>query len=236
MIRSSCFMYLGTGKIMIYRFSEKVFEMLGMKFKEEGDGNSWYYGISDDKVGVVSKILRPDGEGNKDNLLAFLMVDSMFCLLNVAGILQSNVKTTLFSNSFCYGVYDRLYYWAKWSGRIPEKSQLYPAFKDLKNKILEGYHELLMTPEYMLGMARRHVEAAYSMHSEGAEYQSFIRDLFILDDDLQNNTCQFYFALERMKINSDFFDSEPSLRAEENFLNCFSPDLFYQNKVDKINC
>ena len=218
------------------RLNEKVFEMLGMKFKEEGDGNSWYYGISDDKVGVVSKILRPDGEGNKDNLLAFLMVDSMFCLLNVAGILQSNVKTTLFSNSFCYGVYDRLYYWAKWSGRIPEKSQLYPAFKDLKNKILEGYHELLMTPEYMLGMARRHVEAAYSMHSEGAEYQSFIRDLFILDDDLQNNTCQFYFALERMKINSDFFDSEPSLRAEENFLNCFSPDLFYQNKVDKINC
>lgn len=215
------------------RLNEKAFELLGLSFKEDSDSLSMFAGVSDCAVETVSELLGVGDTYDKDDLLAFLIVDSMFCLLNVAGALQSNVKTTLFSNSFCYGVYDRLYYWVRWQNRIPPESSLYNAFVELRDKILEGHHKLLLTPEYMRGMARRCVEAAYSMHSEGSEYQNFIRNLYILDDDLQNNTCQFYFALERMKINSDFFKYD--YRSEECFFSSFAPDMFYQNKVGRTS-
>ncbi|MBQ6689058.1 MAG: ATP-binding protein [Bacteroidales bacterium] len=213
------------------RLNEKVFEMLGLVFKEKSDDSSLFMNISDKNIHAISKLLRADEVYDKDDLLAFLIVDSMFCLLNVAGILQSSVRTTLFSNSFCYGVYDRLYHWVRWQNRIPQNTSLYKALNDLKDRILEGHHKLLLTPEYMVGMARRYVEAVYSTHGEGVEYQNFIRNLYVLDDDLQNNTCQFYFALEKMKINSDFFNSDPLY--EESFFNSFSPDLFYLNVTGK---
>lgn len=212
------------------RLNESVFEMLGLTFKEKSDDMLVPLNIPDETVKRVSELLGVNHGHNRDDLLAFLIVDSMFCLLNVAGILQSNVNTTLFSNSFCYGVYDRLYHWVRWQDRFSSVPSLNETMNELKKRSLEEHHKLLLTQEYMFGIARRCVESACSTHREGSEYQNFIRTLFVLDDDLQNNTCQFYFALERMKINSDFFKCD--VVSEERFFNSFSPDLFYLHKAD----
>lgn len=40
------------------------------------------------------------------------------------------------------------------------------------------------------------------MHSEGKAYKEMIRTLFFLDDDLNNNTCQLAFGIERFLINT----------------------------------
>lgn len=40
------------------------------------------------------------------------------------------------------------------------------------------------------------------MHSEGKAYKEMIRTLFFLDDDLNNDTCQFGFGIERFLINT----------------------------------
>lgn len=43
---------------------------------------------------------------------------------------------------------------------------------------------------------------ARQVHSEGKSYQELIRNLFFLEDDLNNGTLQFYLALERFDIAS----------------------------------
>lgn len=43
---------------------------------------------------------------------------------------------------------------------------------------------------------------ARQVHSEGKSYQELIRNLFFLEDDLNNDTLQFYLALERFDITS----------------------------------
>lgn len=45
-------------------------------------------------------------------------------------------------------------------------------------------------------------ERAVEMHSEGKAYKEMIRTLFFLDDDLNNDTCQLAFGIERFLINT----------------------------------
>ena len=70
------------------------------------------------------------------------------------------------------------------------------------DQLIELHHREMLRPTYLKEMANRHCIAAQEMQNEGDDYQNFIKGLYLLDDDLQNNTCQFYFALERYKINS----------------------------------
>lgn len=48
----------------------------------------------------------------------------------------------------------------------------------------------------------RYYNKAVEMHSEGRAYKEMIRTLFFLDDDLNNDTCQLSFSIERFLINS----------------------------------
>lgn len=45
------------------------------------------------------------------------------------------------------------------------------------------------------------------VHSEGKAYKEMIRTLFFLDDDLNNDTCQLAFGLERFLINTGWLQS-----------------------------
>ena len=45
-----------------------------------------------------------------------------------------------------------------------------------------------------------------------------------MDDDLQNNTCQFYFALERMKLNSNYFKDVGN---DDPCNDSYEPDNYY---------
>lgn len=172
------------------RMNEKKLSTLGLNFKKVE--------FVKDSNGAVQF---PD----KDTMI-FLVYDSFFCLLSINDVILSNPKTTLFSSSFCYGIYKRLYYWVKWEKFLI--NELPGAQDDMKkqhNKLLEGHQKLMLTEDYMLEMADKCIDDVESMHTEGIEYQHFMRNMYLLDDDLQNNTCQFYFALERMKRNSGFF-------------------------------
>jgi len=48
----------------------------------------------------------------------------------------------------------------------------------------------------------RYLERAMDMHSEGKAYKEMIRTLYFLDDDLNNDTCQLSFSIERFLINT----------------------------------
>jgi len=59
---------------------------------------------------------------------------------------------------------------------------------------------------YLAENAIRYYRKAKELHTEGKEYKDKIRDLYFLDDDLNNDTCQFLFARERYLINSGVVD------------------------------
>lgn len=54
---------------------------------------------------------------------------------------------------------------------------------------------------YPLDMALWKYKRAIEMHHEGAAYQEFMSNMYFLEDDLSNNTFQFYFAIERYLNN-----------------------------------
>lgn len=74
-------------------------------------------------------------------------------------------------------------------------------FGDLYN-IVGKYNIHYTSDNYLAEMAIKRYTKAIEMHTEGQAYKDFIANFYLLNDDLQNNTCQFYFALERYKINN----------------------------------
>lgn len=204
------------------RLNERTLDVLGLCFKKPG-------GTLDLKQSQIlaEQLFENPSMVDANMTLAFLISDSIFCLINIADVIRSSVKTTLFSDSFCYGVYKRLYYWTRWKEYVeinmPDVARLMKKYEDW---FYEGHHKLMLTEAYLSGMAQKYYESSVSMHSEGSEYQSFIRNMYIMDDDLQNNTCLFYFALERMKLNSEYFKEVVS-SAQCN--DCYYPDNYYRS-------
>ncbi len=213
------------------KLNERLFEELGFQFsnspgKKKKDENSITFNIDEHKVNdVIQKCLHLSEtddekmpisemlnekevekvkamlEEKKNKLLKFLIADSIFCLTSITDFILPAARTTLFTNSFCQSIYKRLFHWIRWKEAYEKnfgKNKLELVLKQL----IDRHHSEMLRPTYLKEMANRHCTAAREMQNEGNDYQNFIKGLYLLDDDLQNNTCQFYFALERYKINS----------------------------------
>lgn len=61
---------------------------------------------------------------------------------------------------------------------------------------------------YSAEMAIKYYRAARGINSEGAEYKSLIYSMYILDDDLRNDTCQSNLADERYMLNSGLINTK----------------------------
>lgn len=60
---------------------------------------------------------------------------------------------------------------------------------------------------YSAEMAIKYYRAARGINSEGLEYKNLINTMYILDDDLRNDTCQSNLADERYLLNSGMINS-----------------------------
>lgn len=87
--------------------------------------------------------------------------------------------------------------------RKPEKKEALS--KELRRKVMDAvgvdsFRHLTRTDQ--MESAARYYRRGVEMHSEGKAYKEMIRTLFFLDDDLNNDTCQLAFGLERFRINT----------------------------------
>ena len=60
---------------------------------------------------------------------------------------------------------------------------------------------------YSAEMAIKYYRVARGINSEGQEYKNLINTMYILDDDLRNDTCQSNLADERYLLNSDVINN-----------------------------
>lgn len=73
---------------------------------------------------------------------------------------------------------------------------------------------------------------ARQMHFQGKGYQETIRNLFFLDDDLNNDTLQFYIALERFNIASGaLYKAELRLKHRYNRNPVYCIDDYFSRKT-----
>lgn len=238
------------------KLNERLFEELGFQFSQSPDKDKDIRSIinnidkhkvnnivqkclhlseTDDKKKKISKMLNEnkveevkrmlEEKKNKNMLLEFLITDSIFCLTSITDFILPAARTTLFTNSFCQSVYKRLFHWIRW------KEAYEKTFEDNTfelERLIESHHWEMLKPTYLKEMANRHCTAAREMQNEGNDYQNFIKGLYLLDDDLQNNTCQFYFALERYKINSRQLKMINTKLAN----GYYKPDQYYDEQID----
>lgn len=69
---------------------------------------------------------------------------------------------------------------------------------------------------------------ARQLHFQGKAYQATIRNLFFLDDDLNNDTLQFYIALERFNIASGvLYRAEQELKSRYNHNPVYRIDEYF---------
>lgn len=61
---------------------------------------------------------------------------------------------------------------------------------------------------YTAEMAQKYYQMAAETNTEGEAYKDLMGSLHFLDDDLNNDTCQFNLALERFLLNSGVIDKQ----------------------------
>ena len=61
-----------------------------------------------------------------------------------------------------------------------------------------------MYTNYSAGTAIKYYRAARDMNTEGVAYKNLISNMYVLNDDLRNDTCQYNLADERYLINSGY--------------------------------
>lgn len=72
---------------------------------------------------------------------------------------------------------------------------------------------------------------ARQLHFQGKGYQETIRNLFFLDDDLNNDTLQFYIALERFNIASGtLYKAEQNLKSRYNRNPMYHIDEYFSRR------
>ena len=79
-------------------------------------------------------------------------------------------------------------------------------------------HRALSNLNYLVENVIHSFAKARQCSSQGTSYQEMIRGLYFLDDDLNNDTIQFYLAIERACM-SDMFDIEKALKRSYMFNN-----------------
>lgn len=77
---------------------------------------------------------------------------------------------------------------------------------------------------YLAEMALKKLKEAKEMHSEGRAYKDMIDNIYLLDDDLNNDTCQFNFAVERYLINCGYIDERIG-KLKEKYTNSATYDI-----------
>ena len=171
-------------------------------------------------------------EINELKLLEFLIVDSIYCLMEIIKshkVFGPNYVATSYSvlaNAYQKAgfwvellyIYNELHIESVRSSFLenegvkidnPRAVELNLIFSSTNNTALSEIQELtgnkdqyLLNSWYHYEMALRHYHGAIELHNEGKTYREMLEGMYYLDDDFNDDILHFTIALERYKINS----------------------------------
>ena len=175
-------------------------------------------------------------------ILQFLVVDSLFALSKIADLISPLYCTTLCTNEYLAQVYEKGFLWGHLL-RVLNTIQ-----KDKSEQIEDNFRKIFASGRrnfeyrYLVGCARDYYSKAIEMHTLGKMYKEMMTMMYVLEDDLRNDTCYFEFAIEMMHMNigyldkckkrmEAYYDKGNSLFDEHNYFNNSNKNDFSLNKI-----
>ncbi|GHA34130.1 hypothetical protein GCM10007103_14660 [Salinimicrobium marinum] len=157
-----------------------------------------------------SDIITFSGNGTeiKCDYTTFIKISKLiiFCYKNLFKTINTYGISYTMSYSYLANIYKNVVNWCPVAEKIEEYLRK-PVQKSKKDKLHQDLRMifednlLLFRKDANVEKAIENYEKAISVHSEGAEYKSMIRDMYMLEDDFNDNLTHFFAALERSLIN-----------------------------------
>ncbi|WP_103068164.1 P-loop NTPase family protein [Aquimarina sediminis] len=121
------------------------------------------------------------------------LINVDFCGRNLINIIKTYGFNYIMSYSYIGSLYYNLIYW----------SYAVVKLKEIDSSFEEAYdHWGFKDVSHLKNEGIKYYKKAIRMHSEGSEYKSSIKEMYILEDDLNDSLVHFCGALERSLINT----------------------------------
>lgn len=148
----------------------------------------------------------------KDGMSLFCdyCIDSIYCLLEVLRIINTQRNDFMIGHSFTGTVYKKLAWWGIVYRGL---QQIEHTLLDDKGAYIRRLQQLIhkqnkktaLFPKYNFEKAIGHYQLAKQTHQRGTPYTEMIHQLFALEDDLNDEFTHFMLALDRMRyVNGEF--------------------------------
>jgi hypothetical protein len=121
-----------------------------------------------------------------------------FCFQNIIEKIKIYEVSYIMSNAYFGGIYYNIYKWILELQKLDDK--------DLKIKIEEfwTFKDEVLIKNYAIDYFERSIR----LHSEGKEYKELIKNMYLLEDDLNDSLIHFTAALERSLINTGIIEAK----------------------------
>ncbi|MEO9482555.1 MAG: hypothetical protein ABJG47_03890 [Ekhidna sp.] len=149
--------------------------------------------------------------GSPEEVIIFLITDSIYCLSEVLRSFNVFGITYICNHSLNAIVHDHLAKWCFYYQHFKKLSRKDADIERFISKVEETLSQLLgkidiqyLDVDYHLKMALQHCYSSLEMHQGGTAYKRAIEQMHYLDDDFDDNLSHFCAAIERYRINSGF--------------------------------
>lgn len=202
-------------RLKLLKFKTEVnYKWLQLILKTTDDSNSFYVSGMEEFVNKLKNIVEPKCQTfdpkttapsekiDEKNLIARLVSDSIFNLMEIIKFTKIYGETYLLTNIFVADTHHKLMYWLQ----IEEVLESDTIKEMLKHLIGERYKsEILEISNW--SNANRFYYKAEEMHSEGRTYKNMINRTCFLYDEYSDQRFHFITARERRKVREDDFKS-----------------------------
>ena len=170
-------------------------------------------GLKDnERLRNIDKFLPPNTTFDPDAyepLLRFLVSEAIFCLRELIKTVRLYEPGYIIGFSYLGAAHRKMGYWCQAYDNLrivlKEKDEAAKSeAKDLRKDIIDlvGENALVyLEPNYHFEVAVQNYYRAIQMHTEGRTYKAYILNLYMLEDDFNDNLTHFSLAMERMRVN-----------------------------------
>lgn len=168
-------------------------------------------------------------------LVECLIADGISCLSRIQALIIPQQTTTLFNNSFKADILYKLLAFVKLHDIICmyyTRSHLQDRLDKFRDNIARAARTAgcgNIRNHYLAETCIHYCAKTRQMHQQGKAYQEMLRNLFFLEDDLNNDSLQFYLAMERLELKKGI------IQRREGFLkNGYKSESVFQKDSELI--
>lgn len=189
--------------------SSMFIRVVELKFKGDQERHKTTDLINGDVDQFIQDSLFLDPAGEKYEKLKLHLANTFFCYYEILRIINTYGVNYILNHSFKASICYRLAQHCVNLEKIEKHGQLIKSSYLDHRTVCDELSELIgnnfrnsIDPFEYYDLARLHYQSAMDMHREGAVYKEMSREMYVLEDDFNDNLVHFCAANERYRINT----------------------------------